>query len=134
MNPISSRYVPVHKITSSVAKAYSSWKKRRVEPACLGPKADQSSRSCRKEEENASITSLKYKRRFIQSRQRRPMCHLLACFHISTIIIMPEHMCVLFIQNLHSIRQEMAPKYKDLLKHFAATLTLEEDKFMKPTA
>ena len=47
MNPISRRSVPVHKITSSVAKADSSWNKRRVEPACLGPKADQSSRSYR---------------------------------------------------------------------------------------
>ena len=46
-NPISSRSVPVHKITSSVAKADSSWKKIWVEPACLGPKADQSSRSFR---------------------------------------------------------------------------------------
>ena len=47
MNPISSRSVPVHKITSSVAKADRSWNKRRVEPACFGPKADQSSRSYR---------------------------------------------------------------------------------------
>ena len=45
MNPISCRSVPVHLITSGVAKVDSSWKKRQV--ACLGPKADQSSRSCR---------------------------------------------------------------------------------------
>ena len=47
MNLISNRSVPVHTNTSSVAKADSSWNKRRVEPACLGPKADQSSRSYR---------------------------------------------------------------------------------------